>query len=271
MSIEQRVTLYIHPDKGPIASMQLDMLDVEISIIHSDVNSNRDDARVHEIIARIRSQFPSVQPEAKLQELRWLISRLAHVSIYDGIVLRLPGAIDGPPPPKSYTIEDVQRLSQDASKLTMQLEGVKQQHDKVQALVASLQSENSQLRSAHQVQQEQIIQLRGDLQDAEVRAHNANMDAKKYREQATRLEQEKAGLQVELDRAKQDRQVPSNLQKEVASLRQQLTDAKMVEQQLRESLKKGEQENKELRQKVRHFVEQVAPAKADEAKDPWLD
>ena len=39
------VTLYIHPDKGPVRDMQLDMLSIETRVIGLDANSDRDDAR----------------------------------------------------------------------------------------------------------------------------------------------------------------------------------------------------------------------------------
>src|SRR5437868_14023432 len=107
------ITIYIRPDKGPISEMKLDMLAIDTEAMQSTTNGKNDERRLDKIAEKITEKFPKVEPQRKLNELRLLIARLSHVSLFDGVVLRLPGEIDGSTPPQQQAFpspEDFKRL-----------------------------------------------------------------------------------------------------------------------------------------------------------------
>jgi hypothetical protein len=272
------IKLYIHPDNGPITSMDLNMLDVELSIIQPDTNSNRDNARVSAIIALIKQNFPDVQPEACRQQLRLLISRLVHVSIYDGIVLHLPGSIDGPPPPQGYTQADIDNLEAEITNLTSKLESERQDHTQqlntAKASIEALRTENDGLRSAGRAWQAEKRNLNGELTKTEDEKYAVEKKLGECDKQKTELDEKIAGMQETIEKERRERPVIVNLQRDITTLRNELKDAKEVEKQLSAAHSKLEQENRELREKLRRCMEDVPstpPTQSDGAKGPWLD
>lgn len=273
MSAEKRIIdLYIHPDNGPTLSMKLDMLAVEVEVLHNEMYSNHDQARIEVIKDHIKKRFPHVHPDAREQALRSLIGRLAYVGIYDGIVLRLPGTIDGPPPPKDYT-QDFLRMREEVNEMKLQVERVTQERDKAVALRHHLETENQSLRDTHQVQLERIESLSHDLDEAEEGESHAVDEQKRAQQQMDQIEQERASLEAKLEKSKQDQQMTANLQRVVAELRPQLAEARAKEQQFRDALKKCEENNERLHHRINQLGEQatVTATQSDETKDPWLD
>ncbi len=158
--------------------MTLDMLEVEIAVVSLPASADRDEARVREIANRIKKHFPHVDPDSKLRELKWIIGRLANVTMFDGIVLYLPGSIDGSSPPKNPTALEFQKLTEELLKLKGQFEDTTQHYQKAQAQLKRLLTENSQLREAQKTQTQDNSRLRTELEESKRSEYNAQGDTK---------------------------------------------------------------------------------------------
>lgn len=271
------INLYIHPDNGPVVMLELDMLDIELSIIHTDVNSNRDNARVDRIIEYIRSQYPQVRPEANRDQLRVFISRLATLSIYDGIVLRLPGTIQGNAPTSTgYTAEDINQLTNEITRLRGKLQEAELKRDENAVLAEALRRQHDGIRKAHEDSLKQMNKVREELKEAEEEESKAFKEVKQLHMRVNLLEQEKAELTTELEKEKRERAAMAASLQELARLRQQASDAKDTERSLRDTLKKKEQAVESLQQEVRELSVELGKAKVssgkpDQVKGPYLD
>lgn len=294
------ITLYIHPDKGPIMPIQLDMLKIEISVVGQSTRGNRDDARLHAIAKCITDAFPKVQAESRLQDIRVLVSRLAHVSIFDGIVLRLPGIIDGPSQPQNPTIAQFDAMDKEIGTLKTELERVRQDYGSMQVMITTLEDENMKLRPMAVTLNEEIGELRTELQNADIAKYQAKQEVLLYQDQVGQLQQDKAALQVDLDKTRQEIITYQKLQDDVAQYRQQLREEQAANKQLRDTLLKRDkkiQELNEMRENLLNDLDamrenllkltrqrgtpttppeptpvEVTPIDdEDEAKAPWLD
>ncbi len=264
------ITLYIHPEKGPITPMRLDMMDVEVAAIRSPVGANRDDVRAREIAARIKKEFKDVDPHSKLGEIRTLVGKLSHTYLFNGIALCLPGTIDGKSVPNP-TVEEFQRLTQEILELKKQLEEQRRKHDAVSARLHHLESENKRLVNKYNEANSEVTGLQVHLQEAEEQVKNARTEAKRAKDKSERLEQENAALQTELDLAKRDKQTFQAMQTELSSLRQSLTQANKAEQQLRETLARRENEINALRDRIGRITGDLRHDTADEDGNPFGD
>jgi DNA repair exonuclease SbcCD ATPase subunit len=268
---ERKIRLYIHPEHGAISYMPLDMMEVEVAAVQSGANANRDDIRVRIICEFIKQKFPKLYPEAKANELRSLISRFNTITIYDGIVLSLPGTIDGPAPPKNVTAEEFQRMHEQVQTLTQNLATAQFDRDKAVSLVHGLQVENQRFRNVQLEFQQRANERQAELQAAQKQEYDMRVMAQQYYSRTNDLEQEVAALTAELERARIDQQTMMALQEEMARLRQQITEARRVEQQLRGTLSRLEQENEQLRLDIQDFAKRATAPKNDEARNPWMD
>lgn len=266
------VTLYIHPDKGPVRDMQLDMLSIETRVIGLDANSDRDDARVREIAAQIKKNFPHVDPYRNIGMLNQFITRFGHVALFNGVVLRLPGTIDGDGfvPVLNPTAAEFQRLTEEMNQLKDQLEDLKKKYYVDVGDFRSAVAENEGLRKAQTELQKKLNELRSQIDKAEHQAYDAEQAAQKYKDRSGILEKEVAELRVKEEKARRDLQSLMNIQQEVAVLRQNLNEEQKAEQQLRQSLEKREKEISELRKKLR-ILGEAKDHVQDQAADPWLE
>jgi DNA repair exonuclease SbcCD ATPase subunit len=273
------ITIYIHPDKGPISYMQLDMLEIEIKAVNlPPFHSSHDSHRIDEIIAAIKKKFPDVDPESKRRELAHLISRLSQTSMFNGIALRLPGRIDGdgaPPPPDLNTAADeFRRLTQEAITLKRELEDWKRKYDTANALVPSLEKDNDALRELYHKTHEEVEDLRIQLQDADLQINRISAENKKFRDKINQLEVDKAALKTQVEQAARDKKTLLAWQQELAALRESKVNARKLEQQLRETIKRREQDIRDLQARLRRLTDEIDPTiKASDGKDkePWLD
>lgn len=265
------ITLYIRADRGPISPMTLDMLEVEIAVVSLPASADRDEARVREIANRIKKHYPNVEPDRKLQELRWLIGRLKNIAMFDGIVLRLPGSIDGPAQPKNPLVAEFEKLSTESLELKRKFTTIEQERDALQDRKDVLEAECIRLKVEPTQLKKEVRRLRTELDDVEEKEEIARTDGLRYKEKANKLEQEMAILQTQLDRAKVEQQTLRRAQQEVGTLREQLKNAADTEQQLRTRIKKLELELTEMKDRIRRLAENASPAKADQASNPWLD
>jgi predicted nuclease with TOPRIM domain len=265
------ITLYIHPGQGPISAMPFNMLEIEIAVVGLPATADRDAARVREIANRIKKHFPHVEPDTKLQDLRWLVGRLSNIAMFDGIVLKMPGMIEGPSPPKNPTAIEFQKLAEETLNIKAELERKRQLWHEAQAKVKNLTDENARLLGLDEPKTKENASLRSRQAELESNEYKAKEEVIRYRERMSQLEQEKVALQVQLDKAKQERQTLRTAQQEVATLREQLKSAKDTEQQLRTRVKKLESDLTDLRDRLRRLSENPSPGKPDDAGGPWLD
>lgn len=269
---QYEIALYIHPDKGPITPMLLNLLEIETAVTGLDAHSNRDEARIQAIAYQIKTKFPNVDPYSKLRELTQLISRFSHVAIFNGIVLRLPGTIDGPSPiVPNMPEEEKQRLIDEVNKKRAEVEAYRQEKVKLEVTIANIQTRNTQLEQVQQTHRDEMKRLQVALDKAEREAYSANTEMQKNKGKVSALEQEKAGLEVQLEQLKKDRRSINALKEEVAALQENLTSQRSVEQQLRDTLKQREQEMNVLRTRLRRLAEGELPGKPTQGSDPWLD
>lgn len=256
--------------------MELDMLEIEMSVVRLPFNADRDEARVQEILSRIKRKFPTVEPQSKLQQVRYLIGRLNHISIFNGVVLRVPGTIEGDAPaqPPAPELDEFRRLAQEAVQLKQQLTETKHNYDIAAAIAHRLQEENKQQYMQRNSLQEEKEEVLENLQETEARLmglqDQMRADGKKCREKTKELEQAKAQLQTELELLKSTQPTIVAQQQELAGLRQRLASAEKAEQQLRETIEKREQEIRELRERIKQLT-QSTRNRQDTVREPWLD
>ena len=266
------VTVYIHPDHGPITPMQLDMLSVETMVMGLDANSNRDEARIRETAARIKAAFPDVDPYRNLGMLTQLIKRLGHVGLFNGVVLRLPGAIPGPSQPVNPTIEEFAKLRDELANLKTRLVELDQINKDLQKS-PDLEVENERLQKREQELLLKVKELRQDLVHAEHLKDISVAEAKRATDRESSLEQEIINLRHKEDEARREHQMFSKLQAEVAALRMDSEELEKDNEQLLVELKQCKQERKLLQeQQQRRQPEQPHdPLKPDQGKNDWID
>jgi DNA repair exonuclease SbcCD ATPase subunit len=267
------ITLYIHPERGPIMPMQLDMMEVEMATLKSASDVNRDDVRVREIAVRIKKEFKDVEPFGRTVEILSLVRTLRHVQMFNGVVLRLPGVIDGKvsPPPSNPAADELEHLTQEILKLKVQREDMQRKYEAAAVYLARLESENKHLLNVYDIAQSDCKDLQEQVETSTWRAKTAQAELKLAKEHREYLEREKAALQTQLELAKQDKQAFHAAQGDLSSLRQSLTSATKAEQQLRDTLEKREQEMKELRESIRRLAENLPYELRSDSPDPWGD
>jgi hypothetical protein len=266
------VTVYIHPDHGPITPMQLDMLSVETMVMGLDANSNRDEARIRETAARIKAAFPDVDPYRNLGILTQLIRRLGHVGLFSGVVLRLPGAIPGPSQPVNPTEQEFAKLKDEIGNLKTELEELRQANEDLQKS-PDLEADNVRLLRREQELLAMVKELRQDLVRAEHVKDLSVAEAKRATDRESALEQEIIDLRLKEDEARREHQMFSKLQAEVAALRMDSEELEKENEQLLVELKHCKQEKDLLKeQQQRRKPEQPHdPLKPDQGKNDWMD
>ena len=149
MSSPQVVTLYIHPDNGPVKPITLNLMEIEIAVHNARVPASHfDEQRFMLIAQRIKKDFPDVDPYSNRNALVALLARFTAAYQFSGMVVRLSGTI------KDKTI-------------TRPAEGAGLLNSEVDKLV----KENARLKrlfdievQAHQATKEQISKVNADYQ-----------------------------------------------------------------------------------------------------------
>lgn len=251
------ITIYIKPDKGPITGMSLDLLSIETTVIKTSGIKN-DDARLEMIAQQIQAQFPDVDPQKKMHELRFLIARLSQIALFDGIVLQLPGSIPGDTPaPATLDVDILEKQKKRIEDLTGQLEKAVKDLETAQKMQPQLQADLIWYRTKFSDLNVTIDQLNQkieekdkELQKLEEKQLQTFIKAREYKEKFQKLEQEQAKMQLEIAQAQRDR-------KNIAQLRAQVSNAAKDEQQLRDTLDKSQQDLNECRNRVRQMADQI--------------
>jgi uncharacterized phage infection (PIP) family protein YhgE len=278
------ITLFIEPDDGPIRPVKIDMLEIETDVVRMPLSLNRDQERIKVIAAKIKAAFPKVQPEARMQDLRSLITRLGHAAIYDGVVLHLPGSIDGPSTPKNPGQEVFDQLSAEGLQLKTDLQKLVNKFKELQNDNNELKAENTRLANSEKNARDALQPVKEALKSKENDEYKARVEVAQIKKDLADMQQQYAALQVQLEKAKLDLQTAARDQQEVAQLRQIVAGFRTKEQNLNDGIarrdrdiKKLEQDLEDLRRGVKQLMDQgqgqaARPRVKDEPrKDPYLD
>ena len=276
------ITLFIEPDDGPIRPVKIDMLEIETDVVRMPLSMNRDQERIKVIAAKIKAAYPNVQPEARMQDLRLLITRLGQAAIFDGIVLHLPGSIDGPSTPKNPGQAVLDQLSTEGLQLKTDLQKLVNKFKELQNDHNALKAENARLVSSEKSARDVLQPLKDALKSKENDEYKARAEVAQIKKDLADIQQQYAALQVQLDKAKLDLQTAGRDQQEVAQLRQIVSGFRVKEQNLNDGIakrdreiRKLEQDLEDLRRGVKQLMDQGQPArprvKDEPRKDPYLD
>lgn len=277
------VTLYIDPEQGgPVTPLEIDLMQIENEVLAADPSTDRDELRIDKIVEQIKNkkEFKDVDPSAKRHELRFLIGRLGHIAIFNGIVLSLPGTIEADPPGTSppdptsnptVTVEDYKDLKDLVDKLGQQLAACE---SKCQAAEFELKKERSivdPLVEENKKAREEVAVLRTSVSSIKSEVTLLKTEAERYKIKAQRLEAENASLQTQLTQALQERQRFQQSLQDLATLRQDLTNKNNAEKQLRITLEQREKDLKSCREQMRNIASQASKNTSVKDEDPWLD
>jgi hypothetical protein len=253
MNVTRRViALYIHPDKGPVTPMELDLMQVEMVALRS-VGGSYDEARAREIARLVRATFAQVDPESNWRELMAIGSRLSHADIFNGIVLRLPGTItDGSrQEPDEETTKKLERLMRQFQQVS---ESYQKERQQLREKVSRLESEQRRLKALSQNASADLLTLRAQLQqerDAHARTQLAGRQA---REEADRLARESAALQT---RAELEREAQATLLARVKRDQEELTKLRLQQRTQGEQVRNMEQERAALQRRLAELEQQL--------------
>lgn len=246
------MTLYIAPDNGPVSPMKLDMLSVETAVMGLDASSDRDEARVRLIAERIKAAFPEVDPYGNLHMIAQFISRLSHIARFSGVVLRLPGTINGPAQPVNPAAEEFARLADEYRKLKEERDDLRTAHDDLKVQVGSqipfLEQELKKWIGASKKQEEKIQQFRHEKEEAQQKLLEIDTEYEAYKARLLALEKENTTLRSQEEQHRHASQKLPKLQGDIAALRLANANQEAENRQLNETLEKYKQEVVRLKQ-----------------------
>ena len=265
------VTLYIHPDIGPISLISINMLEIETMVDRLSTGTNHDEARIKEIMKRINNKYPYVDLQNRQHDLAFLISKLSKLSDFNGIVLRLHGSIDGPQPPKDITTEEIKRMVKEIEKLKGQLEDKNRTNEELSQRIPRLESEGTRLGNLCKRLRHENEDMREALKESAESSKQAQNQVNHYKGRVATLEKEKAELQTRCEALSRNGQRSLASQQEVADLRQRLQSALKAKQQLSESLTRAEKEQDGLRLRLKQLVDVEGDRPTERQANPYLD
>lgn len=284
--LQSVITLFIEPDDGPTMPVKLDMLEIETDVVNMPISLDRNVERVNAIVARIKAAFPKVQPEIRKQDLRSLITRLTDIINFDGVVLHLPGIIDGPLPlSKNPGQEQFEKLSAEGLKMKAELQVLTNKFKDQQNENTNLKTSNVQLESNEKAALDKLQPLQKSLKERGDEVFKAQVEIQKYKTQLESVQKQLAGLKVQYEKAMLDLQTAMRDQQELVRLRQVVATFRKTEQDLNDAIKKRDQDIArfqldvaELQRVVQRLQNQAVaprPQGRDEPRDlkknPYLD
>ena len=254
MSTRQRtIALYIHPDTGPITPMLLDLMAVEMVAL-SVPSTHHDDARAREIARLITKSFPKVDPHSAWRQVTSISGRLSSADIFNGIVLRLPGTIEGPAVTASTsTLDELKKLTHEVEQLKDTRKREQQEHNELKAQAYSLHNENKRLKMLYEKSNNEGSDLRLRAQQIQDEAKRAQILVDRANRRADKAEQELATQQATLEMAHKELQKRSEA--EYFALRQKVKNADKAEEQLRATIVELEQKLSVSRERIRLLTE----------------
>ena len=250
------IQIYIHPDSGPITPMALDLDAVEVAINKVPTANSSDEAAVREIAQQIRNKFKGLEPESNRRQLAMIMRRWANAEGFNGMVLRLPGNINGKE--IGTTIADVSQSSQlleKMSQLASALESERRAHAALKLRVPGLETENKRLKFLYERANSELIDKRLQERQMQARARQHESAMRQAREDMDQAIQEVNALKTRMDSMQQQLRLQDHYEKELAQLRQKERSAHQAEQQVRDSLEKLQQDYMALQDEIRRLTE----------------
>lgn len=271
MPSSQEMTLYIHPDKGPIKPIQLNLMEIEVAVHNSKFSTNnRDEERLRQVALHIKKAFPYVDPNSNRNGIMTVLSRFSSAYQFNGMVLRLSGTIEDDGLPNNDGIKrvnsEIDALTKEVPRLRRLLEIEQQAHRAAKEQVMQLQAENSRL-----IQDRDLIYDRNKvrLDDLQARLQLREEENRRLREESEKIIRAHSALNVQHEMLKSSQQELeetnrtlhqsreelqhrlTSMENELARLRLDAKNAKTAEEQLRETIARLEDENRELEDMLR--------------------
>jgi chromosome segregation ATPase len=200
---QRKITIYIHPEQGPVMPMVLDLMEVELAALKQPGTAQRDEARIKEIARRIKAEFKDVRPEERRNELAPLVRQFGDYQELDRLVLRLPGVIQSSKDQNGRPAADIKKqldqFTKQIEQLTRRLRQEQDEHEKTKLQVATLKSNYQSLHTLYG-------KINTQLADAQMREQQARQEVERLHRKAVEVEndfhaalQENGSIQTELE------------------------------------------------------------------------
>jgi hypothetical protein len=267
------ITLYIHPDTGPIKDVKLDLMKVEDAVQRSRSSGmGRDEERMRMIGDMLKKRFPDIDPDSNRAAFKGILARLSLAAQFNGIVLRLNGSTlrdneAGKGNTKGNTKEassngtseevkrEVELLTRKTLELKRQLEieqqahrDAKEQCRTLQLKMQQIEHDRSEVFKRNKARFEQLLE---ELRQKEVAIQRVRDDADAIALKEGSLEMQVRQLDErnkELQKREEElQQQIASIQKELAQHRQSVENAKKVKEQLDKTIQDRDAEIKRLR------------------------
>ncbi len=282
---QQRLNLYIHPERGPIQLVELDLMEIEVAVYGSrSAISNPEEERIRQVAQRIKAQCKGVDPQSNLKGIASILTRLTTFHQFQGVVIRLAGSTEGGAVTPSSTLEEVERLKSKADhlekevpRLTKLLEIEQQAHRAAKEQYGKLEAEHRRAANQHSVFYDKSEMTINQLQ-AQVRQREAEIN--RVRQDADTIVRQHAGVEMQVTQLQQRN---ADLEKSLADLQARLTERdselaqhrqntsqfKRTEDQLRQAIKDREEEIKRLQDRLDTLA--ASPVGGSDDSDVMLD
>ncbi len=266
------ITLYIHPDTGPIKDVKLDLMKVEEAVQRSKSGGlGRDEERMRMAGELLKKRFPDIDPDSNRAAFKSILARLSLAAQFNGIVLRLNGstlrdnevgkgttkgnAKDASPNGASEEVKrEVELLARKTLELKKQLEieqqahrDAKEQWRALQLKMQQMEQDRSDVFKRNKARFEQLLEeLR--QKDATIQRVRDDADAVAVKEgsleiQVHHLEERNRELQK---REEELQRQMASMVKELAQHRQSVENSKKVKEQLNKTILDRDAEIKRL-------------------------
>lgn len=264
MAAQFEVTLYIHPDEGPIKPVKLNLLEVEAAVQNSKMAiGNFEEARMQEVCRQIKKAFPHVVPESNRQGIVTILARFANAHQFSGMVLRLNGSIEADQSKTGNNVKsqigEVDALGKEVSRLRRMLEVEQQASRATKEQIAQLQSESSKFR-----QERDLLYDRNRItvEDLQARLRQRESEYQRLRADADKIAQERSDFRVQVDllteTGEELRARNEALQKNLAELQARLSSNEHELARLRMERTGAQRTEKDLREEIKQLKDEIA-------------
>jgi DNA repair exonuclease SbcCD ATPase subunit len=257
---KRSLTIYIHPDRGPVTPMTLDLDAVEVAINKVPMANSSDEAAVHAIAQQIRDKFNEFKLEIgnNRQRLAMIMRRWTYAQGFDGMVVRLQGPMNNKEGGIAST-EISQSTLGELSRLTRTLESEKRVSVDLKRRVQVLEIEYKRFKSLYEQAKRELDNKR--IQEQQTQAgkqqdqsaiQQALQDA---RDDADQAMQEAATLKLQLEQTQTQLRSQAHYEQEIADLRYKERSAQQSAQQEHESFQRLQQDYVALQEQIKQLTE----------------